>query len=325
MLKNEVNVNSQGGTELLGNRLYNTDNEELNNLLQQVQIHFSRYRSDQVDSSKRQIFYAHDLPQDPESAFLKDGGWKKFHRLVFVSNWQMQQYVAYYDIPYSHCVVIPNSIVPITDLDKGTDTIKIGYWSTPHRGLELLVPAFEYLSEKHDNIELDVFSSFNLYGWPDRDEQYKPLFDKCNEHPKINYHGTVSNEEIRKYVAGAHIFAYPCIWLETSCMCLMEAMSAKMLCVHPNLGALFETAANWTMMYQFQEDKQQHANLFAQNLDVAIQQYFNPGIQGRLSSQKAYTDVFYNWNVRQKDWIAFLRWVVEQPLIEAETFTYKVN
>lgn len=324
MIKNEVNVNAQGGTELLGERLYGTKNEELKQLLDQVQIWFSRHRPADVDYSKHQIFYAHDLPGDPESQHLANGGWRKFHRLVFVSNWQMQQYIAYYDIPYSHCLVIPNSIVPIDNIDKSTDKIRIGYWSTPHRGLELLIPAFEFLAEKHDNIELDVFSSFKLYGWEQRDEAYQQLFDRCEAHPKINYHGTVSNDEIRNYVAKAHIFAYPSIWLETSCMCLMEAMSAKMLCIHPNLGALFETAANWTMQYQYHEDKQAHANLFASNVDTAIQRYFEPGIQGRLASQKAYADVFYNSMIREQDWFNLLSWVVTQPLIEQETFTYKV-
>lgn len=325
MIKNELNVNAQGGTELLGERLYGTDIPELKELLDKCQIWFSRYRSDNVDHSKYQIFYAHDLPQDPESAFLANGGWRKFHRCVFVSNWQMQQYVAYFDIPYSHCLVIPNSIVPIDNIDKATNKISIGYWSTPHRGLELLVPAFEFVAEKHDNIELDVFSSFKLYGWEDRDEPYKELFERCKNHPKINYHGSVSNQEIRDYVAKAHIFAYPSIWLETSCMCLMEAMSAKMLCVHPNLGALYETAANWTMQYQFHEDKQSHANIVASNLEIAIQRYFEPAVQGRLASQKAYADVFYNSTIRQQDWLALLGWVVTQPLIEQETFTYKVG
>lgn len=327
MIRNEVNAKAQGGTELLGERLFHTENKELKDLLGLTQIWFSRWRPDDVDYSKWQIFYAHDLPGDPESKHLENGGWQKFHRCVFVSNWQMQQYIAFYDIPYSHCLVIPNSIVPIDNIEKPSDKIKIGYWSTPHRGLELLVPAFEFLAKKHDNIELDVFSSFKLYGWEQRDEQYKELFDKCEAHPKINYHGTVSNDEIRNYVAGAHILAYPSIWLETSCLCLMEAMSARMLCVHPNLGALFETAANWTTMYQYHENKQDHANVFASNLDNAITRYWEPGIQGRLASQKAYADVFYNSTIRQQDWFNLLQWVVTQPLKQKveETFTYRTS
>lgn len=325
MIRNEVNAKAMGGTELLGTRLYETSNDELKKLLDQCQIWFSRYRSEDVDYSKFQIFYAHDLPGDPESQHLANDGWQKFHRLVFVSNWQMQQYIAYYNIPYAHCVVIPNSIVPMENIEKPTDKISIGYWSTPHRGLELLLPAFEFLQQKHDNIELDVFSSFELYGWKERDEPYQALFDKCKENPKINYHGAVSNDEIRNYVARAHIFAYPSIWLETSCLCLMEAMSGKMLAVHPNLGALFETSANWTMQYQFHEDKQAHANIFASNLDVAIERYWEPGIQGRLASAKAYADVFYNSTIRQQDWFNLLSWVVTQPLMQKEVFTYQVN
>ena len=51
----------------------------------------------------------------------------------------------------------------------------------------------------------------------------------------------------------------------------MEAMSAGLVCVHSNLGALFETAANWTNMYHVHEESQEHAKLFHAALENAIQ------------------------------------------------------
>ena len=50
----------------------------------------------------------------------------------------------------------------------------------------------------------------------------------------------------------------------------MESMSAALLCVHSNYGALFETAANWTMMYNLHEDPHKHAQVFFSVLESAI-------------------------------------------------------
>ena len=36
--------------------------------------------------------------------------------------------------------------------------------------------------QEYNNIELDVYSSFKIYGWEERDEQYKEVFDFCKQH-----------------------------------------------------------------------------------------------------------------------------------------------
>ena len=307
-VNDELSANARGGTELMGERLENSINPEL---LSNFQIIRSRVRD--LDKSKIRILWLHDLPQDPESQHLANGGWKKFHKLVFVSNWQMQAYINHYQIPYSKCVVLHNAIIPIEKHEKPKDKINLAYWSTPHRGLNILVPVFKRLCEEHDNIELNVFSSFNLYGWAERDKEWEPLFDECREHDKINYYGALPNDELREHLKQQHILAFPSTWIETSCLVLMEAMSAGMLCVHSNLGALYETAANWTSMYQFHENLNQHASYFHKNLNDAIGYLNDESIQSRIESQKGYADVFYNWNLRVHQWNALLESLVNEP------------
>jgi glycosyltransferase involved in cell wall biosynthesis len=323
-INDEVSAKARGGTELMGERLETSIDPEL---LSNFQIIRSRVR--ELDESKVRILWLHDLPDDPESHHLADGGWKKFHKLVFVSNWQMQKYIERYDIPWSHCVVMQNAIRPIEMHEKPKDKISLAYWSTPHRGLNILVPVFQKLAEKYDNIELNVYSSFKLYGWEDRDEPYQPLFQACIDHPKINYHGAISNDELREELKNNHILAFPSTWVETSCLVLMEAMSAGMLCVHSNLGALHETAANWTSMYQFIDDPNEHAAHFYKHLDDAIQYLGNEAIQSRIDSQKGYADVFYNWDIRAQQWAALLQSLINEPRElpkgDTRTFTYKVG
>ena len=93
----------------------------------------------------------------------------------------------------------------------------------------------------------------------------------------------------------------------------MEAMSAGLLCVHSNLGALYETAANWTNMYQYQEDLNIHANVFYQVLSGTVENYWDPGVQGKIHSQKAYADVFYGWQGRVPQWNALLTALKDMP------------
>lgn len=315
---------ANGGTELMQRGLASKLNSEL---LNQVQIVASRVRD--LDESKIRIWWAHDLPGDPESEFLKNGGWKKFHKLVFVSNWQMQAYINHYNIPWSHCCVIKNAIEPFPEHQKPDGPIRLIYFSTPHRGLQLLVPVFSKLAETNKDIVLDVFSSFELYGWGDRDESFKPLFDACREHPQINYHGSVSNDEIREALKQSHILAYPNIWPETSCLVLIESMAAGLDCVHPNYAALPETAANWTLMYQWNENPEAHANQFYYALQHAIDINRTEEMVMKLKSQATYTNLFYGWNARINEWESLITSLLNMPRAipedSKEYFTYRVN
>jgi UDP-glucose:(glucosyl)LPS alpha-1,2-glucosyltransferase len=302
-------VTAMGGTELMKYGLQDRIDPEL---LKEFQIFVSRVE-EEPDETKIRIYWLHDLPGDPASEHLRNGGWNKFHKLVFTSNWQMQAYISTYGIPWNRCIVIQNAIDPIPAHEKPKDgPLRLAYWATPHRGLNILYPVFDKLAETHD-IELDVYSSFKLYGWEQRDQDFKELFEACEAHPKINYHGTVDNATLRKNLEKTHIMAYPSIWTETSCICLMEAMSAGMLPVHSNLGALPETAANWTHMYQYCDDLNEHANVFYQVLSAAIETFWDDGIQSKVASQASYANVFYGWQNRAPQWDALLSSMVNLP------------
>jgi UDP-glucose:(glucosyl)LPS alpha-1,2-glucosyltransferase len=303
----ELSKNAMGGTELMKAALQQKIDPEL---FDKFHITASRYRGPSESGNKIELYWLHDLPQDPESKHLEQGGWNKFEKLVFVSNWQFQQYQAYYGLPWYKCIVMQNAIEPIIPNKPNDGIIRLIYHTTPHRGLELVAPVFAKLCEKYDNIELDVYSSFKAYGWEERDEPYKPLFDFCENHPKINYHGYQPNSVVRDALATADIFAYPSIWQETSCISMMEAMSARCEIVHPNLAALYETAANWTTMYQWVQDKKDHAKIFYSVLDSVIENYNGEATQSRLQSQKSYADVFYSWTLRSLQWEQLLRSVV---------------
>jgi glycosyltransferase involved in cell wall biosynthesis len=318
--RNETNVNSFGGTERMMEQLYR---DLPSDLLDKYQIIPSRVRD--LKDDKHRVLYLHDLANDPEAANAVDrnGGWSRFHRLVFVSHWQRNQFLNLYPtIPWSRTAVIQNSIDPIPLVDKPKTQINLIYHTTPHRGLKILIPVFKKLREKHPEIHLDVYSSFAIYGWGERDEtdvESKMAIEAAKDCEGVTYHGFKPNEEVRKALQNAHIFAYPSIWPETSCIALIEAMSAGCLCVHPDFAALPETAANWTLMYSWHEEIQKHAQQFYNALDVAInvakaQNEQESFYTSQLMSQKSYVDLFNNWNTKKRHWEAFLKSFAHEEL-----------
>lgn len=326
---NEISKNSKGGTELMREGLEKRLDPAL---VEDFQIIPSRVR--ELDESKIRVLWLHDLPGDPECDHLKNNGHEKFHQLVCVSNWQMQQFAAFYRIPYSKFVVIENAIEPISDdiINKPKDKFKIIYHTTPHRGLEILVPVFTKLAEQYNFLELDVYSSFKIYGWEQRDKQYEGLFETCKQHPQINYYGTVSNDEVRKAVAQAHVFAYPSVWAETSCLSLMEAMSAKCVCVHPNFAALYETAGGTTMMYQWQDNPNDHAQLLHAQLENVIKHRNEDVVDQLTGIQSSYANLRYSWQRITAVWIDLLQNLKQKypdpesrKLSNGEVFHYRVG
>lgn len=268
-------------------------------LLSPYQIIHSRVR--EIDSNKKKIYVLHDLPGDPEVQHLQNGGWKRFDKLVFVSHWQQQMYNAYLGVPYEAGIVLQNAITPIEKHKKPTDKIRLMYFSTPHRGLELLYPVYDNLyKEFGDRIELNVFSSFDLYGWDVRDKPYEPLFEKLKAHPGINYSKSVPNEVIREELKRSHILAYPSIWQETSCLVMIEAMCAGLVCVHSSLAALPETAMGCTYMYGYTENHAHHAARFEANLRDAIEDVMDGSEM--TEDRVDFLNETYSWENRQWQW-----------------------
>lgn len=326
--RNEVSNVAVGGTELMRNLLEERLSPEL---LSNFQIIMSRPRSFEED--KIRIIQCHDLPGDPESAKFREKSFlDKFHKLVFISNWQQQNYQLFHNIPKDlKSTVIETGIVPAAEtcFNKETDKIRIVYNTTPHRGLELLLPVFEHLAKDDPNIHLDVFSSFKIYGWVERDKAYEPLYDKIRNHPQMTYHGFKPNNEVKEFMNKCHIWAYPSVWVETSCRAMIEAMSAGLVCVHPNYGALPDSSGGLNVMYQFVENPNDHCNVFASNLNAAIQLVKKQKHNDMIQFNKIYVDNRFNIDMIAKKWERMLSELlanyptIESRAIPKEQFVYR--
>jgi UDP-glucose:(glucosyl)LPS alpha-1,2-glucosyltransferase len=329
--ENEISKNANGGTEIAKRKLASMIDPSL---LEDFQIICSRPRD--ILEDKIRVFWCHDLPEDPESTKFRDPKWRdQFHKFVFISNWQYQRYQLIHGLePSSQSIVLESGIDPAPNTvieSKSKDKIRLVYTSTPQRGLEILIPVFEKLAEFHSDIHLDVFSSFKIYGWDEADKQFEPLYDKIRNHPQMTYHGFVPNDELKAHLNESHIFAYPSIWYETSCRAMLEAMSAGLICVHPNLAALPETSGCLNVMYNIDyENKSLHAQTFAEHLDVAIKMVREGNHKFMSVFNKEYVDRRFNIGLVKLQWEEMLKTLrnkyptVESRKIPQEKFVYKV-
>jgi len=324
--ENEISAKSFGGTEITKRIIGDKISAEL---AEDFQIVPSRIRD--LKEDKIRIYWAHDMAQDPECAHLKEQNSRdRFHKMVFVSNWQMNDFIRTLDIPFNTKLqVIENGIEPIELKPKQKDKVNIVYFSTPQRGLELAVPVVDALSKEHPEIHFDVFSSFKIYGWDDADKHFEPLYDQIRNHPNMTYHGFAPQDKLRSHLQDSHILAYPSIWQETNCRVLTESMSAGLLCVHPNLAALSDTSGNMTFMYQYDNTPNVHAETFYKYLKRAVEEVNKDEIQNYLRFSKAYADTRFNLDRVATQWESLLIELkekysnVESRKFPKEMFTYK--
>jgi len=208
-------------------------------------------------------------------------------QFVFVSNWQMRKYVENLDIEEIKCTVLKNAITPIPKHTKPKNVINIYYNSEEHRGLPLLLIAFTNI--KDDDVRLHIYR--NVVDTP------------IPEDPRIILHGKVSNAEMKKDLQQMHIFAYPCLYPEVSCICLIEAMSAGCYCIHSNYGALPETSLSLTHMYNYNKNPYIHFNIFVEELRAGINAVrsgsWNPQVQISAINSA------YSWEKRLPEWMKF--------------------
>jgi FkbM family methyltransferase len=292
-----------GGTELMYNEL-------MKRLPNAYKERFSIFNYlPYADFSKITIFW-NQLSHDQEAVqWLND---KKKHesidKFVFVSNWQSENYRKIFGIAGYKTSVIKNACIGTEEVEKHIQfPIKICYTSTPWRGLDVLLDAWKYL--EHLPCELHVFSSTKIYGTEfaqKEEDKYQHLYDKCNTLKNVIYRGSIYNEQLRAELPYFDIMAYPSTFEETSCISVIEALSAGLRVVCSNIGALPETTEGWAKLYPFYENKERHALEFAKILQNEIEYYVRGYSINELINQKLVFKNRWSWDYRVHQWKEFL-------------------
>jgi glycosyltransferase involved in cell wall biosynthesis len=281
----------RGGTELQFEYLTKYVDSKL---LDQVQITTSVPEKIPLHPTKLNILWQKNSYDQPNLApwFKDKSNHNKYDWYVFNSHWNYEKFRYYFDIPTEKSLVIKNGVDNIKprDLTKKKDKIKLIFHPTPWRGLNVILAAMQYV--KNPNIELDVYSSCDVYGQAFKeanDKQWQGLYDQAKTLPNVNYIGYKSNEYIKEHLHEYDIFAYPCIWEETFCISAIEAMAAGLYVITTDIGALFETCAEFSSYVPYRKDYNSLAQNFAFAIETVATQMTSEGIIKHLERQIDYT------------------------------------
>lgn len=291
-------MKSFGGTEIQYNFLKKyVDRKVLDSIELKIVPNNNAYTSDVsiIYNPKKTVVWIHQS-YDFFEAKLISNQIDSIEKIVFVSNWQKQKYIENFQIPIQKGVVIPNGIEPAKCVKKPNSIFNLIYFSTPYRGLEILLDSLKFL--KSDKYHLHIFSSMDIYGQSENNIEYEKLYQQCKQHNKITYYGTVNHTTILQALNDMHIMTYPCIFEETCCIAALEAMSQKLKIVCSDFGALPETTAGFARIYPYRKNKNEHAKLFANHLDLEIQRYN----EDNQIDQKNYVDNKHDWNNIKNIW-----------------------
>ena len=309
-----MNQKPRGGTELQFEYLRKHVEPSL---LNKVEICTSVPEKIPLHPTKLNILWQKNSWDQPNliNWFKDKSNHNKYDWYVFNSNWNFEQFTKRFDLPTEKCLVIKNGIEdiePVITTYKQGDPIKIIHHCTPWRGLSVLLGAMQLI--KNPLISLDVYSSCEVYGKDFaevNDKHYQSLYDQAKQLSNVNYIGYKPNEYIKKHLKDYRLFVYPSIWEETSCISLLESMSAGLYCITTNFGAIYETGAEFSMCVPYSNDYKSLAKKFAKSIDIAALSLHESSIKDHLKMQKNFVNNFYNWKIKGKSWTRFLQGAID--------------
>ena len=303
-------MNPKGGTEILKEQLI----AQLEpGSIDGVNLIGSICHPQLIQKDKTNVVWQHLSYDQPNVQYMRD---RKFvdsvDYFLYVSHWQYNKFREHYQIPEYKSFIIKNATPKFEVKPKVMDDkIKLLYSSTPWRGLAILIKAIDILNKTRDDFELDIYSSTRIYG--DMFEQsekgkFDTLFDKCKNTANVNFRGYGLNEQVRQALQDTHIYVYPSIFEETSCLAVIEAMSAGCHVVTTNYGALPETCGEFATMIEFDSSVSNLIERYADTLNSVLDNYKNNLYKEDLELQIKYYEKYYSWNTRIEEWKNFLNY-----------------
>jgi glycosyltransferase involved in cell wall biosynthesis len=281
----------------------------------------SRLRS-AIGAASRLILWsgdAHDMPRAQNLSSADEcSAWNAF---VLKSSWQKRKFVERFSIPAERAVVLRNAISPhFVNLfpdaaslvaDK-QDPPVLAYTSTPFRGLEILLDVFPRIRALVPGVTLRIYSSMKVYQWPEGQDPYERLYERCRNMVGVEYVGSLAQPALAEALRSASVLAYPNTYAETSCISVMEAMAAGCRVVTTDLGALPETTAGHARLIGHltnADDRDRFATDFVQATIAALNELRTDpeSVRNRVYEAVRHVNESATWPIRAKEWSHFLQ------------------
>jgi glycosyltransferase involved in cell wall biosynthesis len=301
-------MNPYGGTEIQLEYLHKYVSKEL---LDKVSITTSVPEKTPLVIDKPNILWVHNSYDQPNLYpwFKNKLNHRKYDWYVFNSHWTYEKYRMVFDIPTDISLVIKNGFdddLIVKSEFKPKEKLKLVYTSTPWRGLDVLLSAMEQI--KTDKVELDVYSSTQIYGDDFKkisDNQFTALYDKAKTIKNVNYKGYLNHKELMKVLHTYDAYVHPSTFEETFCLAAMESLACGLVTVTTDLGALYETCAEFPIYVPYLKDKEALSKQFAGAINI-LPNFVNSLNADAMKFQMQYYRQFYHWNVIKTYWERFL-------------------
>jgi len=260
-----------------------------------------------IENNKINILWMQHFVNQEEAKNLGNKKYvDKLNYIVFNSHWNFEKYQYQFKVPENKSLVIKNAIEKININKKPKDKISLIYHTTPWRGLKNLLKIYKNLNL--ENVELNVCSSTIIYGKKfDKilGKKYESIFEECKNTKNVNYLGFLDNKKIIEILKKTHIYSFPSIWPETSCISAIEAMAAGCEVVTTNLGALYETCSPFGTFVSFDSNFDNLEKKYEEALLNSINNFWSKENQEKLKLQSEIINITYSWDIRSQEWKKF--------------------
>ncbi len=232
---------------------------------------------------------------------------------VFVSDFQKNSFAEKWAMDGK---VLRNAISPAmeakprikpTFAERGEDPVLV-YASAPGRGLDFLLMSFPTIRRYLPNAKLRIFSDQSMYQVSSKEDEYFVYYEVARNLPGVDYVGGVSQSDLSDALLEADIWAYPTIFVETSCIVMMEAAAAGCLLLSSEIGALRETANGFGRFMRIPTSRALWSLSYARGVVSEVRRIRTDpdGYRRFLERQMTVFRETCTWSRRAQEWNAWL-------------------
>jgi glycosyltransferase involved in cell wall biosynthesis len=164
----------------------------------------------------------------------------KFDAVIAPSRFLADRFAPFVDTGRLHCLAYGLDLASFAanhPVAAPGGALRIGFIGqiAPHKGVHLLIQAFQHIQPKGRPIELNVYGG--LESQPRYVTQLRRL---AGGDRRIRFHGRVENSRIAQVLAGLDVAVTPSTWYENSPLVIHEAHAAGVPVIASALGGMAE-------------------------------------------------------------------------------------
>lgn len=214
--------------------------------INEVLDYFSVYRP----SAHIMWRHQHKLSDAPSYMWVHDlTAWMGEHecnydKMFYLTNFHKDYMISMQGIDPSKMIATRNGLNP--EKFEGLDGIeknvnKVVFPSSPDRGLEHAIRIVELARKDLPDLELHCYYGFDnmeKFGMKDMASKLKAMI---LERPWVKSHGGIEQRELMRELASASVHLYPSVFIESSCIAVLESLCCGTYVLAREIGALQDT------------------------------------------------------------------------------------